>query len=75
MQVKTTENANKYLSAGRILRATKNFCPICSDKLLRQISKNRVYWYCPSCHIELPIITYEHQEKGYKHKLLAEVTQ
>ena len=29
-------------------------CPCCSTALLRHIRQGRVYWYCTSCHEEMP---------------------
>ncbi len=31
-----------------------NECPCCSQSLLRCISKNKVYWFCPDCRQEMP---------------------
>lgn len=33
-----------------------NPCPCCSDSMLRHLSKQHSYWYCPSCRIEMPLI-------------------
>jgi type III secretory pathway component EscR len=32
-------------------------CPCCRDTLLRHIRKNQLYWFCSSCHLEIPIAT------------------
>ncbi|HHP7243315.1 MAG TPA: hypothetical protein ACFE0H_01370 [Elainellaceae cyanobacterium] len=29
-------------------------CPFCSGTLLRHISRNSVYWFCPKCWQEMP---------------------
>jgi len=29
-------------------------CPICSSLILRHIRHNEIYWYCSSCHQEIP---------------------
>lgn len=29
-------------------------CPICSARILRHVSGQRIYWYCPQCHQEVP---------------------
>ncbi|MBD2580659.1 hypothetical protein [Oscillatoria sp. FACHB-1406] len=31
-----------------------NNCPFCSGQMLRHISNRRIFWYCPSCHQEVP---------------------
>ena len=31
-----------------------NNCICCHDHLLRHINHHRVYWFCPSCHQEMP---------------------
>lgn len=28
-------------------------CSLCEDTLLRHISQNRMFWYCPSCRQEM----------------------
>ena len=33
-----------------------NNCICCHDHLLRHINHHRVYWFCPSCHQEMPNI-------------------
>ncbi len=49
-----------------------NNCPCCSKKMLRHVSHNRIYWYCTSCHQEMP--NFEDPLKGFhwvsKQKLL-----
>jgi hypothetical protein len=32
-----------------------NYCPCCSDVLLRHISKNEVSWFCRSCWQTMPM--------------------
>lgn len=29
-------------------------CPCCSHQLIRQISRQRLYWFCSPCHQEMP---------------------
>ncbi|MEO1208977.1 MAG: hypothetical protein AAFX78_05475 [Cyanobacteria bacterium J06638_20] len=31
-----------------------NICPCCSETLLRHVRHNKVYWFCPHCHQEMP---------------------
>lgn len=31
-----------------------SLCPCCSHQLVRQISRQRLYWFCSSCHQEMP---------------------
>lgn len=31
-----------------------NKCLCCQDRLLRHLSHHRSYWFCPSCHQEMP---------------------
>lgn len=31
-------------------------CPCCSDQLLRHIRAQDVYWFCPSCRQEMPVL-------------------
>ncbi len=31
-----------------------NTCLCCQDKLLRHLSHHRSYWFCPTCHQEMP---------------------
>lgn len=28
-------------------------CSLCDDTLLRHVSQNRLFWYCPSCRQEM----------------------
>jgi phage FluMu protein Com len=43
-----------------------NDCLCCSDQLLRHISHNRIYWFCPRCRQEMPVAdtttTYLHKQ-------------
>jgi ribosomal protein L37AE/L43A len=34
-----------------------NECPCCSDQLLRHVRHQEVYWFCLSCHQEMPNLT------------------
>ncbi|GAA6615061.1 hypothetical protein NUACC26_008500 [Scytonema sp. NUACC26] len=36
-----------------------NTCPCCTDQLLRHVSSQGVYWFCPSCRQEMPSFTNE----------------
>lgn len=31
-----------------------NNCICCHHRLLRHLNHNRVYWFCPHCHQEMP---------------------
>jgi hypothetical protein len=31
-----------------------SLCPCCSHQLVRQISRQRLYWFCSSCRQEMP---------------------
>ena len=33
-----------------------NECICCRDRLLRHLSHRRMYWFCPTCHQEMPSI-------------------
>ena len=33
-----------------------NQCICCSDRLLRHLSHRRMYWFCPTCHQEMPSV-------------------
>ena len=49
-----------------------NNCICCHDHLLRHINQHRVYWFCPSCHQEMPNIdkyTLDHHLKKPKVKM------
>jgi hypothetical protein len=32
-------------------------CPCCADRLLRHVRKRQLYWFCSSCHLEMPLST------------------
>lgn len=34
-----------------------NYCPCCQDTLLCHISKNHIYWFCPTCWQSMPVCT------------------
>ncbi len=36
-----------------------NYCPCCTDQLLRHVRSQGVYWFCPSCWQEMPNFTKE----------------
>jgi len=44
-------------------------CPCCSDSLLRHVSSQGVYWFCPSCYQSMP----SYFEALDKHSKLAEL--
>ena len=31
-----------------------NSCPCCSASLLRHVSAQKLYWFCPHCYQEMP---------------------
>lgn len=33
-----------------------NLCPCCSDRLLRHVRHNNIYWFCSRCHQEMPVL-------------------
>lgn len=33
-----------------------NTCPCCSQRLLKHSRQNQVYWFCISCHQEMPSV-------------------
>ncbi|MFM2062867.1 MAG: hypothetical protein RLZZ507_2537 [Cyanobacteriota bacterium] len=33
-----------------------NYCPCCSDLLLKHIRNSQSYWFCRSCWQEMPVI-------------------
>ncbi|HBL14973.1 MAG TPA: hypothetical protein DD379_26980 [Cyanobacteria bacterium UBA11162] len=33
-----------------------NSCPCCSSRLLRHIRHHSIYWYCPRCRQEMPVL-------------------
>ncbi|MEB3336136.1 MAG: hypothetical protein VKJ46_01650 [Leptolyngbyaceae bacterium] len=33
-----------------------NFCPCCSEQLLRHVRHNSVYWFCTHCWQEMPAL-------------------
>ncbi|MBK1986252.1 hypothetical protein A0J48_001575 [Sphaerospermopsis aphanizomenoides BCCUSP55] len=34
-----------------------NYCPCCSDSLLKHIRRSETYWFCRTCWQEMPVIT------------------
>ncbi|TAF05089.1 MAG: hypothetical protein EAZ77_14660 [Nostocales cyanobacterium] len=34
-----------------------NYCPCCSDLLLRHISSSHKYWFCRTCWQEMPVMS------------------
>ncbi|MCU0565517.1 MAG: hypothetical protein MUF49_02850 [Oculatellaceae cyanobacterium Prado106] len=34
-----------------------NYCPCCSNLLLRHVSKGHVYWFCRECHQQMPVFS------------------
>jgi ribosomal protein L37AE/L43A len=35
----------------------QNQCPCCRDRLLRQIGRGKIYWFCAYCHQTMPVVT------------------
>ena len=33
-----------------------NECICCRDRLIRHLNHRRMYWFCPTCHQEMPNI-------------------
>ena len=33
-----------------------NECICCRDRLIRHLNHRRAYWFCPTCHQEMPNI-------------------
>ena len=31
-----------------------NECICCRDRLIKYLNNHRTFWYCPSCHQEMP---------------------
>lgn len=31
-----------------------NQCLCCKDRLIKHLDTTRIYWFCPSCHQEMP---------------------
>ncbi len=31
-----------------------NYCPCCTDKLLRHLKGNKIYWFCLQCRQTMP---------------------
>ena len=46
-----------------------NNCICCQDRLLKHMSHHRVYWFCPTCHQEMPNIDKLMLEKHLKRPL------
>ncbi|MFB2975140.1 hypothetical protein [Microseira sp. BLCC-F43] len=34
-----------------------NTCPCCSNQLLRHARRSGVYWFCPRCWQEMPVVS------------------
>lgn len=34
-----------------------NYCPCCSGQLLRQATRNNIYWFCSRCREEMPVLS------------------
>jgi len=49
-----------------------NECICCRDRLIRHLSHRRMYWFCPSCHQEMPNIDeiQAHRLQTINHKRL-----
>jgi ribosomal protein L37AE/L43A len=35
-------------------RVNNNSCPCCGDTILRHARHGEIYWFCSSCHQEVP---------------------
>ncbi|MEW6491310.1 MAG: hypothetical protein AB1589_01990 [Cyanobacteriota bacterium] len=33
-----------------------NTCPCCSEQLLRHVRHDSIYWFCPRCKQEMPVL-------------------
>ncbi|AFZ49635.1 hypothetical protein Dacsa_0902 [Dactylococcopsis salina PCC 8305] len=43
-----------------------NTCPCCRERLICQVSRSRIYWFCPHCWQEMPIQKgMQQQKKNY----------
>lgn len=47
-------------------------CPCCSNRLLRQVSHNHIYWFCPRCRQEMPSLepVLAHSQPEFQHLTL-----
>lgn len=36
------------------MNTRSNTCPLCASNLLRHIRHKGIYWFCTSCHQEVP---------------------
>lgn len=34
-----------------------NYCPCCSGQLVRQATRNNIYWFCSRCRQEMPVLS------------------
>lgn len=34
----------------------RNYCPCCGNSLLRHARQGGLYWFCTSCHQDMPIL-------------------
>jgi hypothetical protein len=34
-----------------------NYCPCCSGQLVRQATRNKIYWFCSRCRVEMPVLS------------------
>ena len=48
-----------------------NECICCSNKLIRHLESKRIFWFCPSCHQEMPNISFitQNLKVNARHKL------
>ncbi len=46
-----------------------NTCPSCSHSLLRHIRRDRLYWYCSRCRLEIHHFASVDQENNLKQEL------
>ncbi len=54
-----------------------HICPCCSDTLLRHVNGKGLYWYCCSCHQEMPSLSgnlsYQAKQLSIKQSSLAQI--
>ncbi|MBF2062939.1 MAG: hypothetical protein IGS39_00665 [Calothrix sp. C42_A2020_038] len=43
-----------------------NYCPCCSDILLRHIQGNTIHWFCRTCWQKMPVFNEDRQYLSYQ---------
>ena len=43
-----------------------NTCPCCSEHLLRHVRNNSIYWLCPRCKQEMPVLELINSKLNHK---------